>query len=130
VVLTNDDEDDLRIANAVYAYMDRKNEELPPSVQISRWLDSSRFIVQRIDMLTNNGMIGLALVFMLLWMFLDLRLAFWVSAAIPVSIAGGLFLMWIMGQTINMRSLFALIMVLGIIVDDAIIVGEAIYVHR
>src|SRR5690606_9518995 len=67
---------------------------------------------------------------MLLWMFLDLRLAFWVSAAIPVSIAGGLFLMWIMGQTINMLSLFALIMVLGIIVDDAIIVGEAIYVHR
>jgi multidrug efflux pump subunit AcrB len=130
VVFTNDDEDALRIANAVYAYMDRKNEELPPSVQISRWLDSSRFIVQRIDMLTNNGMIGLALVFMLLWMFLDLRLAFWVSAAIPVSIAGGLFLMWIMGQTINMLSLFALIMVLGIIVDDAIIVGEAIYVHR
>src|SRR5690606_31296213 len=59
VVFTNDDEDALRIANAVYAYMDRKNEELPPSVQISRWLDSSRFIVQRIDMLTNNGMIGL-----------------------------------------------------------------------
>ncbi len=130
VVIANDEEDALRIATSVRAYVLRKNGELPAAVRITPWLDTSRFIVERVNMLVGNGLIGLLLVFVLLWAFLDLRLAFWIAVAIPVSIAGGLFLMWTLGQTINMLSLFALIMVLGIIVDDAIIVGEAIYVHR
>jgi multidrug efflux pump subunit AcrB len=81
-------------------------------------------------MLLSNGMIGLILVFLLLWAFLDLRLAVWVSMGIPISLAGAMFLMFVLGETINMISLFAMIMVLGIIVDDAIVIGESIYFHR
>ncbi|MCP3955144.1 MAG: efflux RND transporter permease subunit, partial [Desulfobacterales bacterium] len=83
-----------------------------------------------INLLVKNGTIGLIIVFALLWMFLNLRLSFWGGMGIPISIAGALFIIWTLGATINMISLFGFIMVLGVIVDDAIVVGEAIYVHR
>jgi multidrug efflux pump subunit AcrB len=70
------------------------------------------------------------IVFFLLWAFLNARLSFWGGMGIPVSIAGALVILWTMGGTINMVSLFGMIMVLGIVVDDAIVVGEAIYFHR
>ena len=70
------------------------------------------------------------IVFILLWTFLNARLSFWGGMGIPISIAGALAILWAVGGTINMISLFGLIMVLGIVVDDAIIVGEAIYFHR
>ncbi len=124
------DEDALAIAAAARAYIERKQAELPPGVGLHAWADSSRFITERLDLLLRNGRVGLLLVFLLLWLFLDLRLAFWVSLGIPISLAGALALMGATGQTINMLSLFALIMILGIIVDDAIVVGEAIYVAR
>lgn len=125
-----DREDALAITAKVDAFIAQKNRELPPNIRLQKWVDTSVFIESRQDLLINNGIIGLALVFCLLWAFLDLRLAFWVSMGIPISLAGGLALMGAMGQTINMVSLFALIMILGIIVDDAIIAGEAIYFHR
>jgi multidrug efflux pump subunit AcrB len=75
-------------------------------------------------------MIGLMIVFILLYIFLNARLSFWGGMGIPISIAGALTILWAMGGTINMISLFGLIMVLGIVVDDAIVVGEAIYFHR
>ncbi|MCI5146869.1 MAG: efflux RND transporter permease subunit, partial [Candidatus Electrothrix sp. AR3] len=74
--------------------------------------------------------IGLVLVFALLWLFLDLRLSFWGGMGIPISLAGSLFILWYLGETLNMVSLFGFIMVLGIVVDDAIVVGESIYVQR
>jgi multidrug efflux pump subunit AcrB len=134
-VYNNDDEDGLNIGNAVLDYAARKSSELKSmglegEVSVETWLNSSRFIIERIELLLRNGVIGLCLVFLLLWIFLDLRLAFWVSLGIPISLSGALFLMFLVGETINMISLFAMIMVLGIIVDDAIVVGEAIYVHR
>ena len=67
---------------------------------------------------------------MLLWCFLDIRLSFWVGMGIPVSIAGAFAILWAMGGTINMISFFGLILALGIVVDDAIVVGEAIFFHR
>ena len=130
VVVNSDDEDAIQIAEAARSYIERKQLELPPSVSMAVWGDSSRLIVDRIDLLVRNGRIGLLLVFLLLWLFLDLRLAFWVSMGIPISFAGGLAVMYGLDVTINMISLFALIMVLGIVVDDAIVVGEAIYVQR
>ncbi|MCC5876826.1 MAG: efflux RND transporter permease subunit, partial [Candidatus Sumerlaeia bacterium] len=125
----------MRISNAVQEYVRDKNRELGlmglgDRVQLEVWLNTAVYIEQRIDMLVRNGIIGLTLVFLLLWIFLDIRLAFWVSAAIPISLAGAMFLMLLVGETINMISLFAMIMVLGIIADDAIIVGESIYYHR
>lgn len=135
LVYNNEDEDSIRISNAVQNYVRDKNRELDlmglgDRIQLETWLNTAVYIEQRIDMLVRNGVIGLTLVFLLLWIFLDIRLAFWVSAAIPISLAGAMFLMLLVGETINMISLFAMIMVLGIIVDDAIIVGESIYYYR
>ncbi len=124
------EEDSLAINKAVTTYVAAKNRQLPPSIRLQVWADNSRFINERLDLLIGNGRIGLIIVFLLLWVFLDFRLAIWVSLGIPISIAGALALMGATGQTLNMISLFALIMILGIIVDDAIVVGESIYHHR
>ena len=123
-------EDAIKISNAVQAFVEEKAALLPPDVQIAVFYDTTDSLRARISLLTRNGVIGLCLVFFMLWLFLDLRLSFWAGLGIPISIAGAMFLLWSIGATINMISLFGLIMVLGIVVDDAIVVGEAIYVHR
>lgn len=129
-IYNSDSEDALYIAEAVESYVAKKNEALPETVKVHIWLDATNFITERIQLLLKNGIMGLALVFLMLWFFLDTRLAFWVSLGIPISLSGAFFLMYVVGETINMISLFAMLMVLGIIVDDAIVVGESIYVHR
>jgi HAE1 family hydrophobic/amphiphilic exporter-1 len=83
----------------------------------------------RIDLLLRNGFQGIVLVFIVLALFLNLRLAFWVSVGIPISFMGAFMVLDYNGETINMISLFAFIMTLGILVDDAIIVGENISTH-
>ena len=123
-------EDSILISKMVHEYVDKKKAALPPTLNLDIWSDNSRMIDDRIDLLTRNGAIGLCLVFFFLWLFLDLRLSFWVTLGIPISLSGAFIAMYLTGVSINMVSLFALILVLGIIVDDAIIVGESIYVHR
>ena len=88
----------------------------------------SKLIEGRINLLTGNGMVGLMLVVLALWLFMDLKLSFWVGMGIPISLLGGLGIIAFFGHSINMLNLFGMIMVLGIIVDDAIVVGESIYV--
>lgn len=129
-VFKTQEEDAIAIADAVKNYLAEKDPTLPEGVHISLWSNRSQMIQDRISLLTRNGIAGLCLVFVMLWIFLDLRLSFWVAMGIPISLAGAMALLFAIGGTINMISLFSLIMVLGIIVDDAIIVGEAIYVHR
>ena len=124
------DEDAIAIAREVKEYAARKQAELPENVHATVWSDQSEIIENRISLLLRNGFIGLIIVFLSLWLFLDLRLSLWVTLGIPISLSGGLFIMWLVGATLNEMSLFGLIMVLGIVVDDAIIVGESIYVHR
>jgi len=84
----------------------------------------------RMMLLVENALMGLVLVLLVLWLFLTPGVAFWVTAGIPVSLFGGLMLMYLMGFTINMLSLFAFIITIGVVVDDAIIMGEAIHLHR
>ena len=129
-VYKTQEEDAIAIADAVMSFMAEKELTLPEGVHISPWSNRSSLIRDRISLLTNNGLMGLILVFVLLWMFLDLRLSFWVAMGIPISLSGAMAIMWMIGASLNMISLFGLIMVLGIIVDDAIVVGEAVYVHR
>ncbi len=129
-IAKTEDEDAIKISNAVQAFIAEKAKVLPPGVHISVFYDTTDSLRARIRLLTRNGIIGLSLVFFLLWLFLDFRLSFWAGLGIPISIAGAMFILWSVGATINMISLFGLIMVLGIVVDDAIVVGEAIYVHR
>lgn len=130
VIQAVEGEDAIAIVKQVEAYVEGKNQELPGTLQLTPWRDLSRLIRERIDILSKNGLLGFLLVFLLLWLFLDLRLAFWVGIGIPVSLAGGLVITGMVGGTINMLSLFAMIMVVGIVVDDAIVVGESVYVHR
>lgn len=130
MVFKTSEEDSLQISREVGSYLTAKREQLPPGVNLSDFYDNTEMLKARINLLSRNGLIGMGLVFFLLWLFLDMRLSFWSGLGIPISLAGSLFILWAMGETINMISLFGFIMVLGIVVDDAIIVGESIYVHR
>ncbi|MFP6581798.1 MAG: efflux RND transporter permease subunit [Candidatus Hydrogenedentota bacterium] len=123
-------EDTIQIVKEVRAYVEKKQQQLPEGINLTLWSDFSIMISDQIALLVKNGLLGLAIVFFSLWFFLDLRLSFWVTMGIPISLSGGLLLMWLLGESLNTFSILALIMVLGIVVDDAIIVGEAIYVHR
>nr|MBF0222528.1 efflux RND transporter permease subunit [Desulfobulbaceae bacterium] len=129
-VFKTKEEDSLAIAQRVKSYIEAEQLKLPDGATISMLYDGTEMLHSRINLLVKNGLIGLGLVFLLLWLFLDVRLSFWSGMGIPISIAGALAILWAMGATINMISLFGLIMVLGIVVDDAIVVGEAIFVHR
>ncbi|MEM6479655.1 MAG: efflux RND transporter permease subunit, partial [Pseudomonadota bacterium] len=97
---------------------------LPDGVQIELIRTRAEAITGRLNILVDNGLVGLALVVGLLFLFLNARVAFWVAAGIPVAMSAALALMFLSGLTINMISLFALIITLGIVVDDAIVVGE------
>jgi multidrug efflux pump subunit AcrB len=103
---------------------------LPPGYSLETFNDMSVHVQGRLDLLTKNGLQGIILVFVLLAIFLEFRLAFWVALGIPISMMGAGAVMLGAGATLNMLSMFAFIMVLGILVDDAIVVGENIYHHR
>lgn len=121
-------EDLLAMADAVKDYV--KQKELPPGYKFTTWGDSSIEVRDRLDLLVRNGMQGLILVFVILSLFLDLKLAFWVAMGIPISLLGACAVLWQFDQTLNMLSLFSFLIALGIVVDDAIVIGENVYAHR
>ncbi|RMG54662.1 MAG: efflux RND transporter permease subunit, partial [Bacteroidetes bacterium] len=127
-VSTLPEEDIVEAVDYVKAYTEsfNANNDL---VQIVLENDRSDFLKQRLTTLIENGFMGLVLVLVLLGIFLNLRLSFWVAFGIPFSFLGMVFLAHISGVTINMISLFGMILVVGILVDDGIIVGENIYSH-
>ena len=105
-------------------------EILPPGVEVASTINRSENYEQRLRLLLKNAFLGLVLVLVVLGLFLNMRLAFWVTMGIPVSFLGGLLLMPVIGVTINMITMFAFIIALGIVVDDAIVAGENIYEYR
>lgn len=121
------DEDVLDISRAVREYIRQKQDQLPEGIRLGVWSDLAKLVNDRLDMLVRNGTQGLLLVVLVLWVFLGFRLSFWVALGIPVSILGTIMVMYLTGTTLNMISMFALIMALGLIVDDAIVVGENVY---
>lgn len=124
------EQDSLKISKATMEFLESRQDVLPEGMQLDLIYDATTELNARIQLLVKNGIIGLILVFILLWLFLDLRLSFWAGMGMPISIAGALVILWATGGSLNMISLFGLIMVLGVIVDDAIVVGEAIYYHQ
>ena len=124
------DQNVLDISAYVHQYLEDKRQTLPAGIHIGYALDGAHTLRSRIDLLIRNARLGLVLVFICLSLFLDLRLAFWVMMGIPISFLGAFVLMEPFGASINMLSLFAFIVALGIVVDDAIIVGENIFSHR
>ncbi len=129
-IFKTSEEDTIRMSDAVKAYVSEKQGSLPPGADLGILFDNSDTIRHQIDMLVKNGVLGLALVFVILWLFLSARLSLWAGIGILTSLCGGLALTWIYGGTLNMISVFAFIMILGIVADDAIVVGEAIAWHR
>ena len=128
-VYSAESESPLTVARSVQAFVERETANLPPSVGLSIRFNRSEEYKERIDMLLTNGSLGLILVLLALAFFLELRVAFWTAVGIPVSIVGSLVLLPTMDASINMNSLFAFIVTLGIVVDDAVVVGEEIF-HR
>lgn len=116
--------DAIGIQDAVQEVADELKASLPEGVQIDLVSARAELIEARLNILLENGLMGLALVVGLLFLFLNARTAFWVAAGIPVAMLAAIALMYLSGLTINMISLFALIITLGIVVDDAIVVGE------
>ena len=123
------EEDALDVATKVKRYVADSGSWLPEGMKLTVWSDYSDVLVQRRDLLLKNGFSGLALVILVLTFFLRLRLAFWVSLGIPISFLGAIAFFPLFDTTINLISLFAFIVVLGIVVDDAIVVGENIFTH-
>jgi multidrug efflux pump subunit AcrB len=121
------DQNALKIARLVKEYVADAQSRMPAGVTLTPWNDFSRILQSRLDLMVKSARNGYILVFIILALFLKLRLAFWVSLGIPISFLGALWLMPTLDVTINMISLFAFIVVLGIVVDDAIIIGENIY---
>ncbi|MCG8688699.1 MAG: efflux RND transporter permease subunit [Desulfobacterales bacterium] len=129
VVNRTDSQDTIAISNKVLAYMDKIKGDLPKGVTLGHWYNMADLVQERIDLLLKNGIQGIILVFVVLALFLDLGLAFWVASGIPITFMGAFLILDYLGASINMLSMFGFIMTLGILVDDAIIVGENVYTH-
>jgi len=124
------DENALQIAADVKDYIKTAQARLPDGIALTTWADFSRILDGRLNLMLKNGQMGFILVLLSLTLFLKLRLAFWVALGIPISFLGAIGLMPSIDASINLISLFGFIVVLGIVVDDAIIVGENIYRHH
>jgi len=124
------DQNALTISATVKEYIDQAGDRMPDGIHLTAYQDYSQYLESRLELLLRNGRNGFILVFLVLALFLRFRLAFWVSIGIPISFLGTLWLMPTLGVSLNMLSLFAFLLVLGIVVDNAIVVGENIYSHN
>ena len=128
-VLASGGQNELVTAAAVNEYIEKKVGSLPDGVFMESWVNRSHYLEGRLELMTTNMFQGAVLVFLILTLFLRLKVAFWVIVGIPITFLGAIWLMpygpW--PVTINMISLFGFILVLGIVVDDAIIIGESVY---
>lgn len=122
-------DDTLKMADTVNTWLQDFRHKLPPNVDITVYDEQWKPLQERIQLMVKNGISGLILVVLILYLFLTGRVAFWVAVGIPVSFMATLMVLYLIGGSIDMISLFALIMALGIIVDDAIVVGEDALTH-
>jgi multidrug efflux pump subunit AcrB len=120
----------LELVDSVTRQIERLRELLPEGLTITTWRNAGSLLRDRLNILIKNGLGGFILVFIVLALFLRLRLAIWVSLGVPLSILGALFVFPVSGISINVISLFAFIMVLGLLVDDAVVVGENVHRHQ
>lgn len=128
-VMSVGSQSELDISATVREWVAGKKVSLPADMQISAWADVSYYLKDRLDLMTKNMVMGAALVFLILTLFLRLKLAFWVMLGIPVAFLAAFFFMPAVDVSVNMLSLFGFILVLGIVVDDAIVIGESAYTN-
>ncbi len=129
IVRVHNNPDVVAVNEAVRAYAEKAQQTLPPGVELDIWLDRSEIFRSQATMLLSSGAMGLALVFILLTLFLRPAVAIWVCVGIGVSFLGAILVIPSTPISVNMMTLFAFVLVLGIVVDDAIIIGESIHVQ-
>jgi multidrug efflux pump subunit AcrB len=122
--------DIIRTVDRIKAFVDENSDRLPEGVSIEYSNDVSQNVRNRLDVVLSNGAMGLVLVLFMLALFLDLRSAFWVAMGIPVTLLGAIFLLPVFGAYLDSIALAAMILVIGIVVDDGIVVAENIWLHR
>jgi multidrug efflux pump subunit AcrB len=120
----------LELVDSVQSHLDSLRSRLPAALDVTVWTDGAKTLRDRLDILYRNGIGGFILVFIVLALFLRLKLAIWVSLGVPLSILGALALFPTMGVSVDVISVFAFIMVLGLLVDDAVVVGENVHRHQ
>ena len=131
-IMAMGEQDIIEAAAAARVYVEQKNQMLPESVELTIWSDYSYYLNERLGMMMKNLAMGAVVVFLVLALFLEIKLAFWVMIGIPICFFGSMIVFgspWV-GGTLNVVSAFAFILVLGIVVDDAIIIGEAAYTEQ
>ena len=125
-VRKNTGDDTLTVFNAVQNFVDTENRLLPESTRLVITQDSASIVEDRLRLLTRNGWQGLLLATLVLFLFFSWRYTFWVALGLPISFVGGLMVMSVLGITLNMISMVALLMAIGILMDDAIVISESI----
>jgi multidrug efflux pump subunit AcrB len=121
------EEDIIQISDRVKAYIEQARQEVPEGIAITIWQDESQDLVDRLEALASNARSGLLMVLLVLTLFLRFRLALWVAAGVPVALLGTVAIFPVVGLSISTVSVMGFILVLGILVDDAIVVGERVY---
>jgi multidrug efflux pump subunit AcrB len=124
---TTGNNDAIKISRTVEKFVIQEQKKLPPTIIVTTGGSDAPLLTQTMNSLLANGLVGILLVIILLWLFIDMKLSLWVAFSIPVSMAGAFIVMAFTGVSINMISLFSLIMVVGIIVDDGIVISESIH---
>ncbi len=119
-------QDTLTVMQAVDAFVADEQMRAPPGVAFVLTRDIASIVEDRLTMLTDNGVVGLVLVFLALWLFFSIRFSFWVAMGLPVSFFGTFFLMTLIGMSINMLTMVALLIAIGLLMDDAIVIAENI----
>ena len=122
-------QDSLVVVGAVKRFIEQQQQIAPPNVKLTKTRDAASIIQERLDLLIKNGWQGLLLVFFSLWLFFSFRLSFWVTMGLPISFAGAIFVMNLIGYSFNMMTTVALIITLGLLMDDAIVIAENIASH-
>ncbi len=122
-------EDSLKVIEAVKDFLDRERQVAGPGVRFELTQDVSSIVSDRLNLLLKNGWQGLLLVFLVMWLFFQIKFAFWVAMGLPVSFLGALFFMAAIGYTLNLITMVALLIALGLLMDDAIVISENIATH-
>ncbi|MCZ6644158.1 MAG: efflux RND transporter permease subunit, partial [Gammaproteobacteria bacterium] len=128
-VMSNREESEIEIAEAVTRYVEERQQLLPDGVKLTAWRDGTFYLQGHLNMMLGNMGMGALLVFVILGIFLHVKIAAWVIIGLPVAFLGAFMMLPVVGVTVNIMSLFAFILVLGIVVDDAIIIAESAYTY-
>ena len=123
-------EDALRTLDAIEAFLVNERQMVPAGIGLEITADATSVVRDRLTLVIVNGLQGLALVFLVLWLFFGFRFSFWVAMGLPVSFMGGVALMWAVGYSLNLMTTLGLLIVIGLLMDDAIVIAENIARQR